>query len=185
MAFRGFAAVEVGEQPALQARLTELRALGADLKVVAPENLHLTLKFLGEVPDGKTSAVETALREAAAGVAPFTMDLVGLGTFPPRGAPRVVWAGVQGAEPLTQVATRFETAARALGFAREERAFSPHVTLARARSPRGKEDVIRFVQAHRDEPLGEVRVEELRLMRSELRPTGPVYTPVLTVRLEA
>lgn len=184
MSFRGFLAVEVGSLPTLVPLLDALKGTGADLKVVAPGNLHLTLKFLGQVPEGQVPRIEEAVRAATAGEAPFTMRLRGAGTFPPRGAPRVVWAGLEGADALARIAARLEERLAPLGFPPEARPFRPHVTLARARSPRGKDRVIGAVQAHAERELGTVDVRDVRLMRSDLSPAGPAYTPVLTVPLE-
>src|ERR1051326_979694 len=104
MSLRAFVAVEVPPRPALEALARSLAALGADLKVVPLANLHLTLAFLGPVDERDVPVVQDALRETVAGAAPFVARLRGVGTFPPRGAPRVVWAGLEGADALVAVA---------------------------------------------------------------------------------
>ena len=184
MPFRGFIAVEVGPLPPLLPLLDELRATGADLKVVAPENLHLTLKFLGDVSDERADAIVEAVRGACQGQDPFTMRLTGMGTFPPRGAPRVVWVGLEGAEPLEAIARALEERLLLLGYPAEDRPFRAHVTLARARSPQGKGAVIGVVKAHERDELGAVEVRDVRLMRSELSRAGPTYSVVASVPLE-
>lgn len=185
MAFRGFVAVDVGPLSSVLQAVSALERYRHDLKVVAPENIHLTLKFLGNVEDAQAEPILEAIEEACEGVDPFTMTLKGMGTFPPRGPPRVVWIGLEGADPLVQIAQALEDSLEDVGFARERRAFSPHVTLARARSPGGarNQELIELVKDNRDARFGTQDVQEIRLMRSELRPTGPIYSVVGAVPL--
>lgn len=177
--FRAFVAVHVGPLPGLVALIDGLRATGADLKLVEPENLHLTLKFLGDTPESRVPVVAEAMREAAAPEAPFEARLEGAGSFGPRAAPRVVWVGMQGAEALARVAERLDGALAARGVAEpERRPFKSHVTLARSRSERGGAAVAAFVRAHERADAGSLAVRELRLMRSTLTPHGPRYDVV-------
>lgn len=155
------------------------------------ENLHLTVRFLGETPGERLEAVMEAGREAAAGVGSFSLSVGGLGFFPPRGAVRVVWVGVGESAGLLRLRERLEEALFSRGFVREEREFHPHLTLARAREPvpRGllrleaTED--RMTPAARGSGTGEgsiavgslgtFQVRELVLFRSVLHPAGPEY----------
>jgi 2'-5' RNA ligase len=171
------------------AKVTDrLRATGADVKWVAPGNLHLTLKFLGDVSAERVPAVGEALGQAVGAgerkgetvreaVGPFSFQLGGVGAFPGAGTPRVVWVGVtQGEERLAELARRVEAALGPLGFPREGRGFSPHLTLGRARSSRNV-GVLREAMAELRNLTGPVvRVERAVLFASELRSSGPVYT---------
>jgi len=180
VSLRSFVAVEVGPRPALARLRDEAAALDRDLKAVAPENLHVTLRFLGDVDASEVLAILEALREACAGVAPFTMRLRGVGAFPSPARARVLWAGLEGADPLARVA---DGLSRRLGA--PDKPFAAHVTLARAKTPKGAAKVPAFVARHRDWQGDEVPVERIVLMRSELAREGPTYTPLGAAALEA
>lgn len=156
-----------------------LRQSRAPVRWVRPEALHLTLKFLGEVPPEKVEGISRALARAAAAVLPFPMDVAGAGTFPGKGRPRVVWADVR--EPsgaLARLHGAVEQGLAAEGFDREKRRFSPHITLGRVRGsinlPRLAEAVARLG----DQLWGRQTVERLSLLRSRLGPGGASYREV-------
>ncbi|MEW6309219.1 MAG: RNA 2',3'-cyclic phosphodiesterase [Bacillota bacterium] len=175
-------ALEQCVRAALAAAAKRLAATGADVKWVEEENLHLTLKFLGEVEAGRIETLTAALTKAAAGAQAFTLSLDGLGSFPGSGAPRVVWARVYtGAKEAAALAARVEQAAAGLGFPREERSFSPHVTLGRRRTSYGGEALATAIAA--GQLAASQRVDEFVLYRSDLRPAGPVYTRQAVVPL--
>jgi RNA 2',3'-cyclic 3'-phosphodiesterase len=160
-----------------------LRQAGLDkgARWVRPEHIHLTLKFLGDVPASRIGALEEALREAAVNVAPFILDVKGLGRFPPRGPAKVLWVGLEGElKRLYELYSRLETKTTALGFAAETRPFKPHLTLARLRGGGELSDIL---EAHEEVVLGSFSAERLCLFRSDLSATGPRYTPLVQVRL--
>ncbi|MFW6049865.1 MAG: RNA 2',3'-cyclic phosphodiesterase [Myxococcota bacterium] len=143
---------------------------------VPPANLHLTLEFLGWVETGRVDAIAAALAPLSAHP-PFEMHLSGLGAFPPRGRPRVLWLGVrEGAEALEAIAAEVEDRLEDLGFPPEQRPFHPHLTLARVKTaPRDARDV---VHALADAEGGTSTVREVVLYQSRLRREGPEYTPM-------
>jgi 2'-5' RNA ligase len=150
---------------------------------VRAENLHVTLRFLGSVEEGALPDVREALEEAAEGTAPFTVTLGGLGGFPSPRAPRVIWAGVAtGGEALAALYGRLETALARRAIPPEERPFHAHVTLGRAREPRGA-GALGTVLEERREAFGEVVVDAIHLMRSELDPSGARYSVLARVPL--
>lgn len=175
---RSFVAVLLPE--AVQARVDEtaapLRAQGAAVSWVRAENLHVTLRFLGAIEEATLSRVREALAEAAAGTAPFSLTIGGFGGFPTPRSPRVVWVGVlAGADALGALHARLERALAQRGIAPEGRAFHGHVTLGRAREPRGAAGLADALAAA-SEPLGEVAVDAVHLMRSDLHPAGARYS---------
>ncbi len=154
------------------------------LKAVSPDNLHVTLKFLGDVALQRTAEVSRTLVEAAAGEPAFSAELRGLGAFPSAGRPSVVWAGLMGADALVRLAERLEASLELQGFARESRAFHPHLTLARVkgRPPAGLRTLL---ERHAATSFGTVGIASVELYQSELRREGAKYTLLASVRLES
>ena len=141
------------------------------------EKLHLTLKFVGEAEPTRADALRRAAGPAASGVAPFALALADTGAFPPRGLPRVLWAGVRDdAGALRLLQQRLEDECAAEGFARERRPFHPHLTLARLRD--ASAGARELGEAHRASslPPAAFRVAELCVVRSVLGPGGSRYT---------
>ena len=181
---RCFVAVLLPEQvrASLSAVCAELRGRTRGLSWVKADNLHLTLRFLGEVELAMLGYVRDAVTEAADAVSPFTLRLDGLGGFPPGRTPRVLWAGVStGSDEMRALHGALETALAARGIPRESRPFHPHITLARARDPRGAGGLAGALGA--GPPFGEIRVAALHLMRSELDPRGARHTVLVDAPL--
>ncbi len=184
MPFRAFISADFPPISSLDALIADLRSASRDLTVVSADHLHATLKFLGDTEEGLVPEIVSAMREASAGIRPLTLAVRGTGGFPDLSRPRVLWVGIEGADPLARMARSLDEHLQALGFGAETRPWSPHVTLGRVRGPRGIDRVRALLQAHQDDTFAEVRVEEIRLKRSVLHPQGPEYTTVASVRLE-
>jgi 2'-5' RNA ligase len=162
---------------------TELRKHGADIKWVRPESIHVTLKFLGDVEETRMEEVGEAVEKAVEHIPPFVVSVNGLGTFPNDRRPRVLWVGVdQGDGELVDMAKRIEDSLSVLGFEKEERRYSAHLTMGRVRSPRRIGETVRAMHVS-DFSGGAFRVEEVFVMKSDLKPTGAVYTALKTIKL--
>lgn len=152
-----------------------------DLRWVRDEHLHLTLRFFPDLPSADAERVAAASAAAGARVAPFELEVRGLGRFPPHGPLRVVWAGLgAGRESLVALAAALARELEDRGFPAEERPFAPHLTLARARDPRGSKPAARTVAAFAPSAgaFGTQRVDALVLFRSDLGAGPPVHTPL-------
>lgn len=177
-ALRAFVAIDLPApiKEALGRLQAELALSPEIIRWVRPENLHLTLQFLGEVPEARVVAVGAALEGVAHRADPFVVSLARLGAFPSLGTPRVVWVGVErGVERVEVLARAVGRALRPLGFKPEDRPFRPHLTLGRVRLTRAREPLVRAVEQARDVAVGEVLVDRVVLFRSDLRPSGPIY----------
>lgn len=179
---RVFCAVELPEEirAAVAAHAARLRREFPDARASwpRPEGLHITLKFIGEVEAARVESISRAAGAAVEGFKPFRLSIEESGTFPPRGAARVLWLGVRDESgQLSQLQRRLESACEAAGFPREPRAFKPHLTVARLRTP---QDAHALSEAHRQTTFGpdHFQVIGLVLMRSELGPGGSRYTPL-------
>ena len=184
MTFRGFIAADVPPTPDLESFAVELRKAGGPLKVVSVDQLHLTLKFLGDTEEGLMPEIVTAMREAASGVRPFEIRVRGTGAFPSLGRMNVIWVGVEGAEPLARIAAALEASMEPLGFRREHRTWKAHVTLARVKGSRDLEPARTILRARAADEFGTHRVDAIHLKRSVLTPEGAQYSVVESVRLE-
>jgi 2'-5' RNA ligase len=169
---------------ALGSAIERLRGVARDVAWVVPENVHLTLKFLGQVRAARAAELLAALAQATSGFARFEATVVGLGAFPTPQRARVIWAGVgHGANALVELAGRVDGALAPLGFEREPRPFSPHVTLGRVRAPRRDPALADALVTGVDHQFGRFSVERVALMRSDLSPRGARYTELDAVRL--
>lgn len=178
--FRAF--IAVGVPPEIAGALWEegRAAKGAGgVRWTRPESIHLTLKFLGGIPAEKGGAVIDALGRAVEGIAPFDLEVRGLGAFPNDRAPRVVWAGLIGKlDALMGLRDAVEREVAPLWFPTEERGFSPHLTFGRIKEPRRNEAFSHWLAERREKVFGRFRVGGVLLMESRLSPGGSVYTVV-------
>ncbi len=178
---RAFLAVPVGDEEALR-RLREwlARLEGTPgLRPVPAHQLHFTLKFFEELPADRVAAAKEAAARAVASVPSFSLDLAGLGVFPPRGPARVLWIGcAAGGAALVSLASAVEREFTFEGFSPEARPFSPHLTLARAKDPRAGRAAVDFASANADFDGGVLSVKELVLYGSVLGSSGALHTPL-------
>ena len=164
----------------------QLRTAGADVKWVAREQLHVTLKFLGGITQEQRQGVEALLKDIAKREAPFEISLREVGAFPSVAAPRVIWVGVErGREVVERLATAIERDTQRLEFPAEQRAFSAHVTLGRVRSGRNQRRLTEGLQSITWQPPAPWRAGSLTCYRSTLSPVGPAYDVLAEVRLGA
>lgn len=143
------------------------------------EGAHITLKFIGHVPDDREETIRAALAEIR-GFAPVDLHFAGLGFFPSAKRPRVLWAGIEAGPELAQLATAIEERMAKLGMEREEREFRPHVTLARFESPKGLDPLREAIEKLGVPEFGRITVREFCLYQSVLKRSGAEYTRVAT-----
>ena len=155
--------------------MESLRESGGDIRTVVPENLHVTLKFLGEVREDHVKKLSSTLEEFARDHEPFTAGFSVLGCFGSPRFPSVVWVGIsEGRDIITGMADDLNT--RLSWIRKDDRKPRPHLTLARVISPRNSDKLVERVQSLRHVKLGEVAVREIILKKSMLMPDGPVYS---------
>ena len=148
---------------------------GAELKLVEPPNIHITVRFLGNITPATVDKIFEEMKQVQ--FAPFNVQIKGLGAFPNPSYPRVVWAGItEGADQLKTVFSQLEPRLRGLGFTPDSKGFSPHLTIARVRSGRNKAQLAKVITENADYKFGAVNAKCLRLKKSDLTPRGPVYS---------
>ena len=152
-----------------------LMKTGADLKLVQPQNIHITIRFLGDIKLATAQKILEEMKKTQ--FAPFDVRIRGLGAFPNMRYPRVVWAGItEGAEQLKSVFNQLEPRLRSLGFNPDPKGFSAHLTIARVKSGRNKAELAEFIVKNEDYDFGTIRAKCLRLKKSDLTPKGPIYS---------
>lgn len=165
--------VAVSLPPSIKRSLEPLaRGLG-DIRWLTPEQQHLTLRFIGELDNGRLNDVVEAL--AMVDGAPFELRLKGIGHFPPRGEPRVLWAGVERSAALAALKRRIDRALAEAGLPPEGRKFAPHVTLARIRGPLSRDRLATYLMRHSLYGSEPFPVSDFHLYSSWLKPDGAQY----------
>lgn len=182
---RTFICIEIPES--IKSRISKvqetLRQIGAQVSWTKPSNIHMTLKFLGGVEASRIDRVSKALERAANGISPFEVEVSGAGCFPSPRSPRALWIGFSNVpEWLQQLCSNIEGELAREGFEREKRKFSPHLTIGRIRTPHNAARVAEALIAAGFETETFIATQVI-LMRSDLKPTGSIYTPQAVIQL--
>jgi len=182
---RTFIAVELTEE--LKNKIEEvqisLKKVNANVAWVKPGNVHATLKFLGEVPEDKIEKVFEGTNKALEGIKGFKLSLKDLGCFPNLRRPRVIWIGVEkGKEELALMQKKLEQEMEKAGFPKEDREFSPHLTIGRVKSPKNIEQLTELIR-NTNFQTEEIEIKEVVVMESQLHPAGAIYTPLKNIVL--
>jgi 2'-5' RNA ligase len=184
---RTFVAVELSAAVIDRAAdlIDRLRASGARVKWVEPHNMHLTLKFLGDVPEGEIPGLCRAVAETAGEFARFDVSLVGAGAFPDTRRPRTVWIGIdKGLHELSRLYEALEKALKKIGFPKESRRFHPHLTIGRVREggPAARQ-LGQLIEEHRDFDAAGATIDKMVVFASFLDKSGPTYRAMGTASL--
>jgi 2'-5' RNA ligase len=162
----------------------DLRSTHGDVRWVSPEKIHLTLKFFGNIEESRVDLIFKSIEEPVQKTQPFSVRARGAGVFPSLKNPRVIWMGLaDGKEMLISLQKQIEGCLEKIGFEPEDRSFQPHLTLGRMKSSRGREELVRRMEKYIEEEFGDFRVERVALFKSDLRPSGPIYTLLKVLRL--
>lgn len=176
---RTFIAIELSEQirNELSQIQSHLKYAGADVKWVEKDNIHLTLKFLGEVSEEKIEKIKSALDQIAGQAKPFEISLKDLGAFPKIEYPRVIWVSLdKGAGESKILSEKIDEALLKIGFQKESRPFAAHLTIGRVRSPKNKDALKEKVQSYQPPTSNSQSISSVILFQSTLTPKGSIYT---------
>ena len=188
---RAFVAIDLSEE--IYQRLNEVagnlqeRLAGVPVRWVPVRNIHVTLKFLGDVSIKNLEVLKKLLETEARNHASFEISVGDLGAFPSERRPRVLWAGVEAPQELAVLQRGIESETARLGYAPEDRPFSPHLTLGRIGRNANSQDLQRvgeILKTTRIGFLGATRIQAVHLYRSDLQPGGAVYTRLYTAGLD-
>ena len=170
---RAFIAIDIP----FNSKIGEMQdSIEGGVKKVERENMHITLKFLGEIEEKILPEIESIVEDCK--VEEFTIKLHGIGFFPNERYVKVIWIGIEGYEPVERMARCIDEKLARMGFKRE-RSYVPHLTVARAKGPVN----LKALEKFRDFDFGEISVEEVRIKKSTLTPKGPVYEDIAIIQL--
>ena len=162
----------------------DLKASRADVRWVNPEKIHLTLKFFGNIEESQIDPMIESIREIVHQTPSFSLRVRGMGVFPHPRNPRVIWMGLEDGRDVIQPFQRqMEMAFGKIGFEPEKRRFQPHLTLGRVNSSRGRDELMGGMEKYKEQEFGELEVNRVILFKSDLRPSGPIYTPLGELQL--
>ena len=181
--FRGFIAIEVKSFPKLIEFENELKKSGAIIKLVEPENIHITLKFLGDTDSEFIDQIEEIIKKAVQNVKEFKITLKEVGVFPNQNYIKVIWIGINDKEKLSEISKKIDEGCSKIGFEKEKRRFSTHLTIGRVKSAKNKQNILKILEKYKDTVFGEVLVNKIILKKSELTSEGPIYTNIRDIKI--
>ncbi len=184
---RTFIAIEIPKDiRAKMAKLqNNLKQLGGRVSWTKPENIHLTLKFLGDTDENLIEDITNQLKDAVVSIQPIQIAIKALGTFPNSKNPRVIWVGAESDQKqLTELAAKLEDCLERFGFKKENRPFSAHLTLGRVRDVKGIQPGIDKLKTYENFEAGSFLATEFFLKKSELHPAGAIYTSLKKIIFE-
>ena len=177
---RLFVAIKLSNTPEFEKILKYLqRNLSEDqMKWVNPDNLHLTLKFFGNIPKSKIPSINKVLSNIASKTQPFQLQLSGIGQFGSQYNPKILWMNIKNPEPVKSLGETILNELNKEGFLRDRQNFVPHFTLARIKKIKSKAFYHKVIDQVRDEELNPIIVKNFTLFESKLTPNGPIYRPI-------
>lgn len=183
---RAFVAFELPQRviASIEELQNHLKKYGFSVRWVRPKNIHLTLKFLGDIKTTDVEAVGDAVQEAVSGFAPLALEASGAGVFPNLRRPRVLWTGIAGqTTELTQLQKAIDDSLQPIGFPKEARPFKGHLTLGRVKGTIENRTLQKALEAHNTFQSGPFTVDRLFLFKSDLKPTGSEYTRLREIEI--
>lgn len=181
--FRGFIAIDINVTPNILKFLKDITNSNADVKLVEPQNIHITLKFLGDVQEDKINDIEQIMKDSVKEIEPFTIKLSETGVFPNQNYIRVVWIGIKDAETIETIARSIDERLSQLDFKKEKRGFSAHLTIGRVKTAKNKQLLLKTIEDYKDFEFSTQDVNSIKLKKSDLTPKGPIYTTLKEVKL--
>ncbi len=174
---RAFLSIDI-EERALLSRILQiqqkLNPQGAKMKLVEPDNIHFTIRFFGDTPIARIDQIQDCLKQIK--ITPFEINIVGVGAFPNRRKPRVIWIGVtDNSQLIVDLKSRVDNLLIESGYQAEKEKFTPHATIARVRTIKDSSQIVRNLEELASESVGIMTVESISMKKSTLTSSGPIY----------
>lgn len=160
----------------IESFLKPFKKISSPLRWVKPANVHLTLKFIGEVSEEKYSQIDRRLSEVEFNTDPFALQLSGCGKFGKDDSLNIFWVGIAPSAPLTEIFNKIETALAKIGIEKEKRPFTPHLTVGRNKKTFNFKSFSGLIEENSHRPVSQLTVSHVQVFKSQLRPEGPIYS---------
>lgn len=174
--FRAFIAIDIEVTNKIKDIIKDLEKSDANLKIVEPEKMHITLKFLGDTEEKQVKNIKTIIENIVENIDPFKVKLKDTGVFPNENYMRIIWIGLKNYDKIVEIANKLDNEISKLGFKKEKRKFSPHVTIARVRSGKNKEKLLQILNRYKDIDFLDLEIKDIKIKKSVLTKKGPIYT---------
>jgi 2'-5' RNA ligase len=181
--FRGFIAIDIKATPQIIIFEKEIAKTGADIKLVEPKNIHITIKFLGDTDENYIDSIEQSIKESVLEIEPFPITLKGTGVFPNQNYIKVIWIGIIDDGRIETIVRTINEKLESLGFKKENRGFSPHLTVGRVKTARNKDQLLKVIGNYQTVEFTVQNARSITLKKSELTPNGPIYTTIRDIPL--
>ena len=180
---RTFIAVDIPVSQKIKDLIAEIKKTGVNAKLVEPENIHITLKFLGDTNTALVNDIEKIIKESTDKISPFEIKLRNVGVFPNTNYIKVFWIGVENTEILGKISKEIDRKLSELDFEKERREFSAHLTIARIKSAKNKEKILQLIKKYNGVEFQNVPVDRIILKKSQLTQKGPIYTNIREITI--
>jgi len=181
--FRAFIAIDVELSSQITDIVNDLKNSGADIKLVKPENMHITLKFLGDTDEKFVGQIREIMEKSVENIKSFEIKLKNTGVFPNENYIKVVWIGIDQYEKLAEIAKKINEGLSKIGFKKEKRDFSPHLTIGRLKTGKNKDKILHIITRYENTEFNTFKIKKIKLIKSELTPKGPIYTTIEEVKI--
>jgi len=180
---RCFIAIDIESLPKIVEFENKIKQTDTFLKVVKPENIHITLKFLGDTEETLIDKIEEIIKNSVKGEKPFNIKLKSTGVFPNTNYIKVVWIGIEKGEKIGEIAEVIDEGLTKIGFKKEKRKFSAHLTITRVKSAKNKDQILRIINKYKDVEFADIKIKSIKLIKSELTKSGPIYSTLKEIKI--
>ena len=180
---RTFIAIDIKASSDLIAFENEFKNIDSKIKIVEPNNIHITLKFLGDTDIHLIDDIHKKIEKSVNEIKPFDIKLEGTGVFPNTNYLKVIWVGIKNGQQLEEISNKIDKNLNELGIKKEKRKFSAHLTIARIKSANNKDKILKIIGKYKNYNFGIINVHSIKLKKSVLTPKGPIYTNIKIIKL--
>lgn len=181
---RSFIAIDICKNDKIKNLIKEIEKSGSMVKLVELKNIHITLKFLGNINEDIIEKIYIILKNATAGIKPFRIELSGLGVFPNRNYIKIIWIGIKKTDVLEKIFKKINDEINLIIPEDNPQLFKPHLTIGRVKSSKNKEKLIDIIEKYQNKHYSEILIDSIKLKKSELTLKGPIYSDIFEINLK-